>query len=339
MASLTKIGDSWRCTVRFKNQPQKSKTFHSKADAKKWGDDLEYMLRHSAPVEITDYTVGQLLDQYEQTRLLANREIKSASNTAFMISHLRDGFGDKVAAKVTHADYIRWVETALTKGRGKNGLGMELALLQTVFRRAEEKHNTKLPQHLKNAIGYLKTTQLIRTTTSHRERIVTEDELSDILMALPTDELKSIVQLTFILGFRREEITKLEWKNINEERKIIWVRNRKHPSKKIGNDDEVPLILGTYDLIQRQPKTSERIFPSYSPENISDWFLKACRKEELLGIVFHSLRHTAITRLFQIHKLPMVMVARISGHKDFRHLQRYTHIDSAAIHDLVREYA
>lgn len=50
----------------------------------------------------------------------------------------------------------------------------------------------------------------------------------------------------------------------------------------------------------------------------------------LEGIRFHDLRHEAISRFFE-RGLNVMEVAAISGHKNLKMLQRYTHLDPSKL--------
>jgi len=51
----------------------------------------------------------------------------------------------------------------------------------------------------------------------------------------------------------------------------------------------------------------------------------------LEGLHFHDLRHEATSRLFERGDLNLMEVALITGHKDLRMLQRYTHLRPESI--------
>ena len=51
---------------------------------------------------------------------------------------------------------------------------------------------------------------------------------------------------------------------------------------------------------------------------------------EISDLRFHDLRHEATTRLFE-KGLNVMEVAAITGHKDLRMLQRYTHLKPETI--------
>ena len=54
-------------------------------------------------------------------------------------------------------------------------------------------------------------------------------------------------------------------------------------------------------------------------------FRKACKRAGIKSASFHTLRHEAISRLFEKGLNPME-VSAISGHKSMQVLKRYTHI-------------
>ena len=51
-------------------------------------------------------------------------------------------------------------------------------------------------------------------------------------------------------------------------------------------------------------------------------------RAELQGLHFHDLRHEATSRFFELG-LNVVEVAAITGHRDLKMLQRYTHLRAA----------
>jgi integrase len=60
-------------------------------------------------------------------------------------------------------------------------------------------------------------------------------------------------------------------------------------------------------------------------EAIKRSYIRAVRRAGIENLRFHDLRHEATTRLFE-KGLNIMEVASITGHKDLRMLQRYTHL-------------
>ena len=54
-------------------------------------------------------------------------------------------------------------------------------------------------------------------------------------------------------------------------------------------------------------------------------FTRACDKLKIEDLHFHDLRHEGTSRLFEAG-LPIEKVALVTGHKDWRQLQRYANL-------------
>lgn len=66
-----------------------------------------------------------------------------------------------------------------------------------------------------------------------------------------------------------------------------------------------------------------RVFP-LTADAVKKAFTRGCIRAGIRGVVFHTLRHEATSRLAE--KLPNVIeLAAITGHKDLRMLSRYYH--------------
>ena len=66
------------------------------------------------------------------------------------------------------------------------------------------------------------------------------------------------------------------------------------------------------------------VFPLLCEALKSAW-RRACSRAGIIDLRFLDLRHEATSRLFE-KSLNMIEVAAITGHKDLRMLQRYTHL-------------
>jgi integrase len=330
MASIIPVGDSWRATVRKKGHKQQSKSFTTKGKAATWAKSLEASIEAGTPQFSSDYTVSNLIDEYRKRREVS-RPILHGSNTEYMLRHLDQGLGQYTATKMTVDDISKWVSTRLKNGGGKLALGMELILLKTVFKLSSAFLNITLPNTVGNALILLVSMGDIRVSSTARERRLEGDEGARLHEVL-SQQMQDVVLIARILGFRRGEILALKWADLDRQNKMLWVRNRKDPKQKQGNDFNIPLVLGSYEVIVRQPQVSEKIFPNLIPENVSDLFLKACRELGIEDLHFHDLRHEAISCLFEAG-LEIQEVALISGHKDWRNLRRYTNLKPASLHD------
>ena len=79
------------------------------------------------------------------------------------------------------------------------------------------------------------------------------------------------------------------------------------------------------DELQALPRDiSGLVFPILISAPKGPWD-RSIRKANLQDLHFHDLRHEATSRFFELG-LNVVEVAAITGHKDLKMLQRYTHL-------------
>lgn len=333
MASIIQVGDSWRASVRLAGHKPQHKTFEKKGDAKAWADDVEYALRHSSPTVGASITVFDCIAHYRKLRGLAKRPITKKSNTFFMLRHLEDEFGKRKVLELKTADYSAWVEKRLKFGGGRVAIGQELSLLRTVYKRAAAEFTMEIPDHLGSAILNLSTIGAVFMTSAERNRYITEEEFLAIYNEIKNPIMRDVVELCYKLGIRQGEALKLIWSDFNKDTVMLKLRDRKHPRKPVT--EEISLLFSTYLILERQEKPdrkpTDKIFQGISGERLSDEFLRATRKLEIEDCRFHDLRHTAITNLFK-KGLPIQEVSLLSGHKDWKMLKRYTHLDPASLH-------
>jgi len=182
---------------------------------------------------------------------------------------------------------------------------------------------------------------LIQTKTiaksTLRDRRPTEDELKLLSSYFKNKQKTSQVPMLDIMWFaihssrRDSEITRIEWKDNKTKEHTGIVRDLKHPTKKKGNDKEFKYLEPAWEIVERQPKTSEFIFP-HNPKTISNYFTKACKTLGIKDLRFHDLRHEATTRFFEmgysIHQVPLLTL-----HESWTSLKRYTNVKAADLED------
>lgn len=123
---------------------------------------------------------------------------------------------------------------------------------------------------------------------------------------------------------RQEEITRIVWKDLDEDNAEVMVRDMKHPGEKVGNDVRVTLPAPALAVVLRQPRTRARIFP-FKSASICAAFTRACKRLGIHDLRFHDLRHDGVSRLFEIG-LTIPQAAAVSGHRSWASLKRYTHL-------------
>jgi len=117
----------------------------------------------------------------------------------------------------------------------------------------------------------------------------------------------------------------LEWDNVHLDQSYCHL-----PITKNGSSRDVPLSGKAKTVLSNLPQVSgDRVFPIHF-EALKGLWKRACKRAEIDDLRLHDLRHEATSRFFE-KGLNVMEVAAITGHKDLRMLQRYTHLKATEI--------
>jgi integrase len=339
MASIIKVGENWRALIRRKGHPSYCKTFRTKAQADAWARQIEADIdRGQSPRAAA--VVGRTLllrDAIAAYRDLRDRSrpISDSSNEHYMLNHLADGLGERNVATLTPHDLVGYCQMRRDEGAGPYTCNMEISKLGTALRYAGVALKLTLPDAVAAARPLLNHLQLIGGG-GRRERRPTEDELHRLVATMEADFgllYADVVRFAVATAMRRSEITRLLWADVDEGKRLVLVRDRKDPRKKIGNDQWVPMLGASWEVLTRQPRSDDepRIFPLHE-QTLSKYFKAACDKLGIPDLHFHDLRHEGTSRLFE-EGYEIQQVALVTGHKDWRHLRRYTNLRPEDLHE------
>lgn len=171
-----------------------------------------------------------------------------------------------------------------------------------------------------------------------------EEQAADLLAALDKESMQHqvIVKLLLFTGMRRGELCGLEWKDVDFERAVIFVRRSSlyMAEKGVFTDDtkntssercmkvsaDVVTMLKTWRAEQSKARLrmgdqwqdSDRLFTTWNgapirPDGITTWFHRFVTKNGLPPIQIHSLRHTNATLLIAAGTSLTTVAARL-GH-------------------------
>lgn len=132
------------------------------------------------------------------------------------------------------------------------------------------------------------------------------------------------------------EVCKLKWIDLNEQHKTIIVRDRKDPRKKEGNHMIAPLLGGSFDIVMKQDKTNELIFP-YNSRSVIAGFQRVRNELGIEDLRYHDLRREGASRLFE-QGYSIEEVAQVTGHRNLNILwQVYTQLFPHILHDKFKD--
>lgn len=336
MASVIQTGPkAYRVQVRRRGHKTITRTFQTRREAEAFGRRVESEIeRGGAPQIARGVTVADAIDAYRTLRDASPRPIKSQSNEHYMLRHLEAALGEEPVDALTPARLAAWARTRREEGAGGYTIGMELSKLGTALKFGSIGLHAAMPDVVAGARPMLTHLGLIGPG-AERDRRLVGDEEARLLAAAPA-WLSAIIRFALSTAMRRGEIARLQFNDLDADRRCVLIRDRKDPRRKAGNHQWVPLLTlrghDAWEIAQQQPRDGDLIFP-HSVERITDAFGLVCSIAGIADLHFHDLRHEATSRLFEAG-YTIEQVALVTGHKNWRMLQRYTQLRPESLHAL-----
>lgn len=327
MGTVTRRGKVYRAQVRIIGFKPKSKTFTTAKAANMWVADTERDMRASTPTD-PNIQIARLVERYME-EIAPRRKGLAASHLKHDVPALTRKFHSMRMADLQGDGLTDWVFRENMSG---STTGWHINRLFGVLRQCELKWKIRMPwadmrrcyQNLKEG-GYISAARV-------RDRRVTDGELRAIKAKLSPITARwacDLFDFSVASAMRIGEVCRIRWEDFDEARHTVIVRDRKHPKKKIGNHKVVPLLSGAFEIVQRQPRKTDRIFPR-GTHYMSRVFHEAAVAAGVKDVVLHDLRHEGISRLFELG-FQIQEVALVSGHEDWKMLRRYTHLRPASL--------
>lgn len=347
MASIQQRGDTWFAQVRIKKAGvivfSESKTFPTQALAKSWADRLEEKVKKEGPAATGQrgMSAGDLIREHlkyqQKIRPLGRSTIYNHETTAQAFDKIK--LGDLTAKDITDFVLRRKAE-----GAGPATILSNLSPLSAAVHAAPYAHGIHVDpvqvdmaiKKLKEAGAVGKSREIIRLVDDEEEAALLAEFERRNLHHQTTINMVLVYKMAIALPRRAGELTRMRWADVDYKRKTVVIRDVKHPRKKIGNDQTVPLLGDAFTLLDQIPKLGEFIFP-YDTDSMTAAFERARDRIAETGMPrikdlrFHDLRHTGITQLFWAG-LKIEEVAQVSGHTNWSQLRRYTHIRPEDVH-------
>ncbi|MNJ25436.1 Phage integrase family protein [compost metagenome] len=315
---------------------QESQTFARKQAAQAWARKRESELDQPGAIERANRkgaTMKEMIDRYMVEMEKARPLGKTKRGTLKAIS---ESYLGKVADQDINSQLL--VEYALWR-MGKEGgsiqpqtagndlahLGAVLSIARPAWGYEVDPHAMSDARRVLKKLGY-------NMRSRERDRRPTLDELDKLLthfqgiQAYRPTSINMLKMTAFALFStrRQEEITRIQWADLDEVGHRVLVRDMKNPGQKIGNDVWCHLPPEAWAILQSMPRAVPEIFP-YSAEAVSTSWTRACKLLGIEDLHFHDLRHEGVSRLFEM-EWDIPRVASVSGHRDWNSMRRYTHL-------------
>lgn len=345
MATFTKLpSGKTRAQVRVGGF-YRSQTFDQEKIAKKWAKEIEQQLKLSTGGDYSDppkdANFEDLVSVYEDQ---VGKVKEFGKNKKAVLKSLKAKIGKVKLRSMSEAAVRDFVDRRVMEGAGGVTIGIDLAYLRTVLSWARYVRNLNLDPDITLDVKRSLNRRGLKTRSTERTRVASPAELTRLCdhfgkMTRNTIDMIAVIEFAVLTSLRQEEICMLRIEDIDFDRRVMLVRDRKHPTEKIGNHSEVPILDDFVSPIEKAmgERTSGRLFP-YAPRSISAAFTRACHALAIEDLRFHDLRHTAATDLFT-RELDIEAVSLFTGHKDWKMLRRYTHIKAESVHLVERRKA
>ena len=322
MPGVSKRDGKYRGFVRLVGFQSESKTFDTRKEALAWAAEREKELqrrRLACPDLLIDEVVAQYLKHVEPKRRMA------PSHRKHDIPSFRRRLNGLKLSDLFGTGLTDWI---LDQGDVSPGTrNWHVCRLYGVLRQAEIHLKIQVPWDDMDACRRKMSDMGHLTTAGVRERRVSDAEIAAIkrhLCRQVSVRMADIIDFAVQSCMRVGEVCRLRWDDLNKIDRTILVRDRKHPTRKYGNHQVVPLLCGSFETLTRQPVRGDLIFP-HDPTNISLKFRRAADAADVRDVVFHDLRHEGISRMFELG-FQVQEVALVSGHTNWKTLARYLHL-------------
>lgn len=306
MASISVRGTKWQVKIRRKGQPQLSATFATEKEAIKW----------AAENESTDTgpKVGDLFKKYIAQVAPHRRSGEWERRVLQRMLKREKALCAVPVAAFGKAHLAEWRDRRVTEVLGST-VGRELDAISSVCKVAIDEWDMGLTA---NPVRGLRRPKL---PLPRDVRLLEGDDEKLIKRAIDFNrEIAPAIILAIETAMRQGEIAKLRWENIDLEARTALL-----PMTKNGTARKVPLSKKALEALTWCPPPHKgRVFKLTQ----SAMKYAFCRVREQCGLGtlrFHDLRHEAASRLFE-KGLNVIEVATITGHRNLKHLQRYTHL-------------
>ena len=315
MASLTRINGRYHVRVRRRGFKAQCKTFTHKADALKWARDAEISLEQGR-LSSRDATLSSIIDRYlDQVSVEKKSHIKEKSS---LLQLKKNHLAQMDISKITPAVIAEYRDNRLKEVAPATCL-RGLSLLSHIFTVAIREWGYPLSC---NPVFQIRKPALSKSRT-RRLKIDEEKKLLCALEAIENPWAKPLVVVALETAMRRGELLSLKWEHVHLHQSYVHL-----PDTKNGSSRDVPLSQLARETLSQLPRDiSGMVFPIHF-EALKSLWQRICKKLELKDLRFHDLRHEATSRFFE-KGLNVMEAAAITGHKDLKMLQRYTHLKAS----------
>jgi integrase len=149
------------------------------------------------------------------------------------------------------------------------------------------------------------------------------------------------IRLLALTGMRRDEIRDLRWEHVQWRQKVLRLPDSKTGKREVVASDEVMALLGKIGQVKGHPQRG-LVVCSKNGRKLHSLGATWRRVRLLAGLPddtrIHDLRHSLASDAI-MDGVPLEVVGKMLGHKNYRTTQRYSHIADTALREAVNRTA
>ena len=319
MANIRRLkSGNWNVQVRVVGKPARSQTFHTKSEALVWAQEQESVLNFQHPDLLSAGLVycDTVLAERPSERL-TRLQIKRFGNR----SELSKPLNKLTLQDINSYKLNRLREVSTTTARD------DLMMIRRILRWYIGEWMAQAGELLPNPCDRL----TLPKARKVRETVISREQLA-AMMKIMTPQMAEIIELAYETAMRRSEILRLTKSDLSLDERFLRVVEGKEGSR------DVPLTKRAVALLEAaQERVCSQSQPLYpvAAYSVSQALRRARQKLGFSNdIRFHQLRHSRITEVARMG-LNQLQIMVVSGHRDIRSVQRYTHLNVRDVVDLI----
>ncbi|GJD55517.1 integrase [Methylobacterium dankookense] len=327
MASIRKLRGRWQAAVRRKGMAPRSKSFDTKGEAERWARNLEAELDRCGTLPDTrlaeNTTLAQILTRYRSEVSPTKRS--HVSEVSRLSAILRRPICYRTLALLSTADLAAYRDERLKKVAPATVI-RELNTISHAIDTARREWGIYMAQN---------PCKLVRRPSPPKGRTRRLEGNEEQLLLAAADAgrvryLRPLIELAIETGMRRGELLALRWEHVDLTQRVAHLSMTKN-----GTSRDVPLSGRAVETLRRLQAAETKTVFTAAPNAVRLAWERLVRRVGLQDLHLHDLRHEAVSRLFE-KGFNTVEVASISGHRELRMLQRYTHLRAADLAERLR---
>ena len=311
MATYRKRNNKWQVRIQRQNYPSIAKTFVYKEDAKVWARQQEREIDLGIEVANQDITLKTLLLRYQQDILPTKKHSQPDNYRINKI--LLDPIASLKMRTIKSQHISSFRDHLIREHKSPNTIRLYLAILSHLFTIAKTEWGF---ENLNNPVLKMRRPRLPQS----RDKRLSDDDIHSICQHSQSSLLPLLIHVALDTAMRVSEIVNLKENDCDFKERMITLRNTKN-----YHDRYIPMTKKVAKILQHQTRLQRNKLFHITSHAVSVAFTRACKRAGIPNASFHTLRHEAVSRLFEKGLNPME-VAAISGHQSMQVLKRYTHI-------------